>query len=216
MICRSPLSTTKTTEGQGTGRWETSAHCFLHGAIGPIKGKHLLLNQNSNNLHYIRSSFQSRLETEFIYQTINTHFTFQFTERIQWESLFNWTSTPTIERRFGIERSSNQNLVPKQTGQNQEINRQQKSIGFAIDGPRIVQSLNSTADKRRGRTWNAYEWATVIYLIADCNFPFVFHVSVRFLWTPVDFDFDKSAKSNTLMGIPTHASIIYRSHIDLS
>lgn len=81
------------------------------------------------------------------------------TAGVQRESLSDRAETPAAEQRVGPERGADQDLVPEQAGQDQEVDGLQKSAGTAADGPGIVQPHHRAADQGGGGARDAHERA---------------------------------------------------------
>lgn len=82
--------------------------------------------------------------------------------RIQREPLPHRKTSPAVELRAGPERGTDQDLVPEQTRQDQEVDGLEEPPRPAADGPRVVQPYNGAAHQRGGGARDAHERADTV------------------------------------------------------
>lgn len=64
--------------------------------------------------------------------------------RVQREQIPDRETETATQRRIGTERSSDQDMVPEQAGQDQEIFGPEECLGATVDGARFVQPFYGT------------------------------------------------------------------------
>lgn len=69
--------------------------------------------------------------------------------RVQREQIPDRETETATQRRIGTERSSDQDMVPEQAGQDQEIFGPEECLGATVDGARFVQPFYGTLWWRR-------------------------------------------------------------------
>lgn len=76
-----------------------------------------------------------------LYWTFFTFFKNRFIYSVQ---IPDGTEAPSSRSRVGLERGPDQNLVPKQTSQDQKIDRHEEPASSTADGSRALQPFDST------------------------------------------------------------------------